>query len=218
MLTRTVWANLNQPGKSEGASGEPDWSHSAYALTIPSRDRRRATAPAAGGASPTPPPTGTDTRAGHDGASLRASRSCAARWALRSKVVRNSSSEPSAPNCESNELTAATPSLISVDTKCSSSTTVTRPAPGSAATASRASATISQAKLGAQKYVGSRSSTRISADGEADWETDWGTGALSGPDDGTEPGSETVTDDTKPRSVIGRARSGSRTGESAPQT
>jgi hypothetical protein len=75
-------------------------------------------------------------------------------------VVRNvaSSRSSSPPNAVPKSDTAATPALISSDTKCSSSTTSTRSK--RAASASRASATISQAKFGAQKYVGNRSSAR----------------------------------------------------------
>jgi hypothetical protein len=71
---------------------------------------------------------------------------------LRSNVSRSSArsgSSPSLRNEAANSLTAATPSLISADTKCSRRTTSTCSA--MPASASRASATISQAKFGAQK-------------------------------------------------------------------
>ena len=58
-------------------------------------------------------------------------------------------------------------------------------------TASYASATIKNAKFGAQKYVGNRSRTC------------------------TSPAAETTHDDTNPRSVTGSSSSGSRTVASA---
>src|SRR6202050_3135557 len=109
--------------------------------------------------------------------------------ALRRKSARRPCSSLTAPpaNDCANPAGAPTPPLIASEAKWSSSTTSVRRTPGSALTASYASATIRNAKLGAQKYVGSRSLTCAS------------------------PSPETVHKVTKPSEVMGSSSSGSRT-------
>ena len=116
--------------------------------------------------------------------------------ALRLKVLRSSSSSARASpeKAAAKPDRAATPSLISSATKWPSSSMSARATPGTAETASYASATISQEKLAAQKNVGRRRSTVAT------------------------PSGETVHDDTNSSSVIGSSSSGSRTVPSAAQT
>src|SRR5262249_60819546 len=104
--------------------------------------------------------------------------------AFRRRRARNwCSPPPASPSKDrANPALAATPPLIASEAKWSSSTTSVDRTPGRADTASKASATIRKAKLGAQKYVGSRSRTWAS------------------------PSADTGHDETNPSEVIGSAR------------
>src|SRR3954447_10879672 len=111
---------------------------------------------------------------------------------------RSSSSSTASPgNAATKPARAATPWLITSATKWSTSVMSTRATPGTADTASYASATISHEKFGEQKNVGRRSRTVATAPSTP---------------------SDTVHDCTNSSEVIDSSSSGSSTVSSAAQT
>ena len=196
---RPGWCGSTGPCAGAAAPRPTRSAHRSAGRRAGARRRRRAgrPPPAGGAAGPAPVTAGTSPSVmrARSAAVIPASASGRHTWsvpaitALRRKSARraSSSSTASPSNERTNPARAATPSLMASAAKWSSSTTSVRRTPSRVDTASYASATMRYAKLGAQKYVGSRRCTDAS------------------------PSSETDAEATKPSVVIGSSSSGSRT-------